>query len=280
MLSFARLARIARPCPAPSKPFSANFFSTATPKRPIPSNYFKQHPSTLVSGIRQARLKSGSFGHYRRYAANQFLLKGLIGVNVAVFGYQEYSKLQAQQGYMDGFRNYLQNWTLNLRDVENGYWWQMVTCIFSHGDIIHLGFNMFGFWGLGGWLTALPVTPGQFTLVVLGSGLAGSLFWLAQQQLKRQEGIHRPQARALGFSGALMGTVTAVACFVPREKVALLGVINMPLWMLVIAYGLYDGYFVNKGESRVAHGGHLGGMAFGLVYYFLRLRKLRYPGSI
>ena len=77
-----------------------------------------------------------------------------------------------------------------------------------------------------------------------------------------------------------MGTVTAVACFVPREKVALLGVINMPLWMLVIAYGLYDGYFVNKGESRVAHGGHLGGMAFGLVYYFLRLRKLRYPGSI
>lgn len=279
MLSFVRLARMARPCPAPSKPFSASFFSKATPKRPIPSNFFKQHSSTLVSGLRQARLKSGSFGPQRRFAANQFILKGFIGVNVALYGYHMYTWLQAKQGYMDNFKNYMQNWTMNLRDVKNGYWWQPVTCMFSHGGIIHIGFNMLTFWSLGRTLCAMPVTPGQFTLVVLGSGLAGSLSWLIQKELQEEAGAYKP-SRALGFSGAVTGTVTALACFMPREKIGLFGVINMPLWLFVVGYGLYDGYYLNGENNNVAHAGHLGGMAFSLAYYFVSLRKLRYPGSI
>ena len=125
----------------------------------------------------------------------------------------------------------------------------------------------------------MPITPGQFTLVVLGSGLSGSLLWLAQQELKEREGVYQPK-RALGFSGAVTGTVTALACFMPREKIALFGVVNLPLWLVVTAYGLYDGYYLNGESTKVAHAGHLGGMVFGLAYYFLRLRKLRYPGSI
>lgn len=279
MLSFVRLARMARPCPALRKPFSASFFSKATPKRPIPSSFFKQHSSTLVSGLRQARLKSGSFGPQRRFAANQFILKGFIGVNVALYGYHTYTWLQAKQGYMDNFKNYMQNWTMNLRDVKNGYWWQPVTCMFSHGGIMHIGFNMLTFWSLGRMLCAMPVTPGQFTLVVLGSGLAGSLSWLIQKELQEEAGAYKP-SRALGFSGAVTGTVTALACFMPREKIGLFGVINMPLWLFVVGYGLYDGYYLNGENNNVAHAGHLGGMAFGLAYYFVSLRKLRYPGSI
>jgi len=279
MLSFVRLARMARPCPAPSKPFSASFFSTTTSKRPVPSNFFKQQPSTLVPGVRQARLNSGGLGPRRRFAANQFILKGFIGVNVALFGYSTYTGVQAKQGYIDNFKNYMQNWTMNLRDVKNGYWWQPATSMFSHGGIMHIGFNMLTFWSLGRMLCAMPITPGQFTLVVLGSGLSGSLLWLAQQELKEREGVYQPK-RALGFSGAVTGTVTALACFMPREKIALFGMVNLPLWVFVTAYGLYDGYYLNGENSNVAHAGHLGGMAFGLAYYFLRLRKLRYPGSI
>ncbi|KAG9204616.1 hypothetical protein G6514_000400 [Epicoccum nigrum] len=180
---------------------------------------------------------------------------------------------------MDNFKKHMQNWTMNLRDVKNGYWWQTVTCMFSHGGFMHLGFNMLTFWSLGRMLCAMPVTPGQFTLVVLGSGLAGNLLWLAHQQLQEQAGKYRP-ARALGFSGAVTGTVTAAACFLPREKIGVFGVINMPMWMFVVGYGIYDGYYLNGENTQVAHAGHLGGMAFGLVYYFLRLRKLKFPGSI
>lgn len=208
-----------------------------------------------------------------------FILKGLLGINVAVFGYSIYAEAQARQGYKENFIKYYQNMTMNLRDVKNGYYWQIVTSMFAHGNLMHLGFNMLTFWSLGRALCALPVTPGQFTLIVLGSGLAGSLFWLAQKQVLSQSGV-QTQQRALGFSGALMGAITVVACFVPKETISIFGVIPLPLWLCVLGYGVYDGYYVNNENSRTAHAGHLGGMAFGLAYYFVKLRGLRYPGSI
>ncbi len=145
---------------------------------------------------------------------------------------------------------------------------------------MHLAFNLFTFWSLGGALCRLPVTPGQFTLIVLGSGLAGSLFWLVQKEMQEQAEGFPTRQRALGFSGALMGTVSVVACFMPRNQVALFGVIPIPLWLCVVGYGVYDGYYVNSENTRVAHAGHLVGLAFGLAYYFLKLRRLQYPGSL
>lgn len=180
---------------------------------------------------------------------------------------------------MANFRKYTQNMTMNLTEFKNGYYWQAFTSMFAHSNIVHLGFNMFTFWSLGGMLCALPVTPGQFTLIILGSGLAGSLFWAGQRQMKEQAGASNYQ-RALGFSGALMGAITVVACFVPKNTVQLFAVIPVPLWACVLGYGFYDGYYLNSENTRIAHAGHLGGMAFGLAYYFLKLRRLQYPGSI
>ncbi|KAF3004886.1 hypothetical protein E8E13_006163 [Curvularia kusanoi] len=274
---------MARPCPALRKPLSASFFSTATPRRPFPCNFFKQPSSTSLSRVKQTRSKSsGSFGHERRTAANLFILKGFIAINVAVFGFNIYTGVQAKQGYVDNFRKYIQNMTLNLRDFKNGYFWEPLTCIFAHADLMHIGFNMFTFWSLGRGLCMLPVTPGQFTFIVLGSGLAGSLSWLAQKQMRVQTGLESPNTpqRAMGFSGALMGTISVVASFMPREKIYFFGVVPVPLWLCVVGYGVYDGYYVNSEVSRTAHSGHLGGLAFGLAYYFLRLRRLRFPGSI
>ena len=208
-----------------------------------------------------------------------FLLKGLVGVNVAVFGYSIYATELAKQGYMDNFRKYYQNMTMSLRDVKNGYYWQTITCMFAHSGIMHIAFNMITFWSLGGALAALPVTPGQFMLIVFGSGLAGSLFWLGQENMKEQAGAVSRQ-RAMGFSGALIGAVTVVACFMPKNQVQLFGVVPVPLWLLTVGYAVYDGYYLNSENTRTAHAGHLGGLAFGVAYYFLKLRRLQYPGSL
>lgn len=264
-----------RPCPAVERSLSTRLFSTGAPKRPLPSNFFKQPSPTH----QQIRSYPGGFGPARQYAANKFLLNGFLGINVAVFGYSLYVTEQARGGYLDGFRKYHRNMTMNLREFKNGAYWQPLTSMFAHGNIMHIAFNMFTFWSLGGMLCRLPVTPGQFTLIVLGSGLAGSLFWLGQRQMQEQAGAP-PYQRALGFSGALMGAVTVVACFVPRNKVGLFGVIPVPLWACALGYAFYDGYYLNSENTRVAHAGHLGGMAFGLAYYFLKLRRLQYPGSI
>lgn len=81
--------------------------------------------------------------------------------------------------------------------------------------------------------------------------------------------------RGLGFSGALMGITSVAACLNPSARVALYGIVPVPLWGLVAGYAFFDGYYVNDANSRVAHAGHLGGLAFGVAYYLLRLRGLR-----
>ncbi|KAF3053495.1 hypothetical protein E8E11_010655 [Didymella keratinophila] len=279
MSSLFRLAGIARPFPALRKPLSNSFFSTAPPKRPLPSNFFRQPPQSLVSRLRQTRSYSNGFGQERRIAANNLLLKGLVGINVAVFGYSLYVTEQAKQGHIENFKNYYQNMTLNLKDFKNGHYWQTITCMFAHSGLMHIAFNMFTFYSLGGALATLPVTPSQFMLIIFGSGLAGSLFWLSQEQMKEETG--RPsRQRAMGFSGALVGAITVVSCFMPRNQVQLFGVVPIPLWLVTIGYAVYDGYYLNSENTRTAHAGHIGGLGFGLAYYFLKLRRLRYPGSI
>jgi membrane associated rhomboid family serine protease len=92
------------------------------------------------------------------------------------------------------------------------------------------------------------------------------------------QSTHQPHdhARGLGFSGAIMGLSTVAACLAPQAKFALYGIIPVPLWALVTGYAVYDGYYLNSAESRIGHAGHLGGLAFGVVYYLARLRGLRY----
>ncbi|KAJ4412827.1 hypothetical protein N0V91_000589 [Didymella pomorum] len=279
MSSHIRLAGMVRPGPALRKPLSTSYFSTAPPKRPLPVNFFRQPPQSLISRLRQARSYSSGFGEERRIATNELLLKGLVGVNVAVFGYSLYVTEQAKQGHIENFKKYYQNMTLNLKDFKNGYYHQALTSMFAHSGLMHIAFNMFTFYSLGGALAALPVTPGQFMVIIFGSGLAGSLFWLSQEQMKEESG--RPsRQRAMGFSGALIGAITVVSCFMPRNQVQLFGVVPIPLWLVTIGYAVYDGYYLNSENTRTAHAGHVGGLGFGLAYYFLKLRRLRYPGSI
>ncbi|KZM22593.1 serine-type endopeptidase [Ascochyta rabiei] len=208
------------------------------------------------------------------------LLKGLMGVNVAVWGYGMYARAQAKEGHPGNYFKFMQNMTMNLTEFKRGYYWQAVTSMFTHQDFFHIGANLFTFWYLGRGLAAMPVTPGQFMFIVLGSGLSGSLLWLAQQEQKLQAGDHNIRQRGLGFSGALLGATTVLACFQPRNTVHIYGIVPVPLGLVVLGYAFYDGYYLHSENSRVAHAGHLGGLAFGLAYYFLKLRRLRFPGSL
>lgn len=268
---------MARPYSGLRKPLCASFFSTATPKRPLHSNFFGQPLSFRVF---KGRSYSGGLGPERQYAANMVLLKGLMGVNLAVWGYGIYTFAQARQGYSENYRSFMQNMTMNVTEFKNGYYWQAITSVFTHENFLHIGFNLLTFWYMGRTLAALPVTLGQFMSIVLGSGLTGSLGWLAQQEQKQQAGGYNIRQRGLGFSGAVLGTLTVVACFQPRAKVYIYGILPLPLGLVALGYAAYDGYYLNSENTHTAHAGHLGGLAFGLAYYFLKLRKLQFPGSL
>ena len=74
-------------------------------------------------------------------------------------------------------------------------------------------------------------------------------------------------SRGLGFSGAVMGVGSLAACLFPHQKLLLYGVVPVPFWLLIGGYFVYDGYFLGSQNTGVAHGGHLGGLVTGLLFF-------------
>jgi membrane associated rhomboid family serine protease len=199
-----------------------------------------------------------------------------MGANIAIFSYAMYVQQQARSGYPGPYMTFMRNMSCNLTDViKNNYYYTVFTSTFTHVEPWHLAGNMFTAYYLGSFLCYAPViTPGRFLTIALGAGVAGSVGYLYQRYLANG-GVGRDMNRGLGFSGALMGITSVAACLAPTAKVYIYGIIPLPLWATVAGYAVYDGYYLNDGNSRVGHAGHLGGLAFGIAYYLLRLRGLR-----
>jgi membrane associated rhomboid family serine protease len=244
------------------------------------SSYF--HPSTspfprTTLSLSTARFYgNGGRSGADQVSANMAVLYSLMGINTAVFGYSMYAKAQAQSGFPQPYLSFMRNFSCNLTDVmRNGMWWTTLTMTFSHAGLWHFAGNMFTTYYLGQMVCYSPfITPMRLVTITLGAGLTGSLGFL-YNRFTATGGSGVDYHRGLGFSGALMGITSVAACLAPRAQVAIYGIIPMPLWGIVLGYGFYDGYYVNDSTTRVAHAGHLGGLAFGIVYYLLRLRGLK-----
>lgn len=128
--------------------------------------------------------------------------------------------------------------------VADGEWWRMISGAFLHASFIHIGFNMYLLWLLGG---ALERYAGPARMVaVYGSavlwGSAGAL-------------LLSPNALTVGASGGVFGLMAAVYLLERQRGVALLGsTVGMLLLLnLVITFVL----------PGISIGGHLGGIAGG-----------------
>lgn len=242
---------------------------------PLSRNFFISRPSTSNIGLgRSQHFSSGGYG-YSNYEANMRILYGLLGANLAVFGYAQYSKTLAQQGFPEKWLTFYRNMTLNLSEVQNRPW-TLITSTFTHINFWHLLGNAVTTYFLGQFLAAAPMmNPARILLITFGSGLAGSIGWLANRT-SRSAPRQYDRQRAMGFSGSVMGIMTVAACFNPTSKVLIYGIVPVPLWGLVAGYFVYDGYYLNSNNTQIAHAGHLGGLMFGFAYYFLKLRGLRF----
>ncbi|KAH8727218.1 hypothetical protein GQ44DRAFT_704679 [Phaeosphaeriaceae sp. PMI808] len=243
------------------------------------AGYFPPSNSRISSsnhfGLARSRFYHSWNPHFDP-SSNLSVLYSLMGVNIAIFGYGLYVKETAKAGFPQAWSQFYSNMTLNLTDVRNGAWWTMITSTFAHISFGHIAGNMFTTYFLGKFLCQAPIiTPLRLLTIALGSGLSGSVGYLySRYQTVGNHGIDNKHG--LGFSGALMGITSVAACLYPTSKVLIYGIVPMPLWALVAGYAFYDGYYLNDPNSRVAHSGHLGGLAFGITYYMLRLRGLRF----
>ncbi|KAJ4363788.1 40S ribosomal protein S26 [Ascochyta clinopodiicola] len=114
------------------------------------------------------------------------LLKGLMGVNVAVWGYGMYARAQAKEGHTENYVRFMQNMTMNLTEFKRGYYWQAATSMFTHQDFLHIGANLFTFWYLGRGLAAMPVTPGFYIFSAYPEASNQSTQYIYLQSLQNQ----------------------------------------------------------------------------------------------
>ena len=169
------------------------------------------------------------------------LTKILIAVNVAVFLWQVAAGGTLSQPYGRPF----QDGALNGFLVADGEWWWIVTAMFLHGSVIHLGLNMLFLWWIGSPVE-MALGRARFALIYFVSGLAGSAGAL----------ILDPNAFTVGASGALYGLLGAALVF-ERQRNYVLGGSALGIIVLNLALSFT--------VSGISIGGHLGGLAGGAL---------------
>jgi membrane associated rhomboid family serine protease len=146
--------------------------------------------------------------------------------------------------------------------------WTIITAMFVHIDFWHIFGNMLTLFFFGRVVYQL-VGTWWFLAVYFVGGIAGNAMFLW---------LGGPYSIAIGASGAIYALAGALVVMMPTMKVALWGIIQMPLWVFVIFFlGIWSIPYINP---YIGWQAHLGGFVIGLLaglffrtsrrFYFIR----------
>jgi membrane associated rhomboid family serine protease len=194
-----------------------------------------QGAQRVTRGVRRAAYEGGG----------ALVTKILIGINLAVYALNlaQGSSLSRTSGWLfdEGALVVLSPWG----GVGDGEWWRLITAVFLHGSLIHIGLNMVVLWIIGAPVEE-ALGRGRFLAIYLISGLAGSAGAL----------LFDPNAITVGASGAIFGILGA-AIVLERQGAYVLGGSAISLLVVNLAFT-----FAVPGISI---GGHLGGAIGGAL---------------
>jgi membrane associated rhomboid family serine protease len=239
----------------------------------IPAAVGFQCPECVKQGARQTRQNRGSYGGERSSNPRQTSLI-LIIANFVVFavitvagwivprwGIVQYLGLRPEGICvpLDAANTYYPgvgqaaclggggHW---IPGVADGAWWQVVTSMFTHVSIIHIGMNCLTLWFIG---PPLEMYLGRVRFLVTDflSGLVGSLavYWLSGNQ-----------TLSYGASGALFGVMGALFIVLWQQRGDFK---QLLLWIglnLVVTFLPFGG-----GAGSISWQAHLGGLVGGLA---------------
>ncbi|MDR1593985.1 MAG: rhomboid family intramembrane serine protease, partial [Prevotellaceae bacterium] len=162
---------------------------------------------------------------------------------------------------------------------------QLLTHMFMHADLMHLFFNMYALWLFGSKIER--VWGGKkFLFYYILTGLGAACLHLFIEYLKItnldiaeylaiQKIYGTPM---LGASGAVFGILLAFGMMFPQTELQLIipPVRLKAIWLVVI-YGVLELFLgVTQTMAGVAHFAHLGGMLFG----FIMVTYWKYRGTL
>jgi len=174
----------------------------------------------------------------------------IFGISAAVF----LGMALGAQGIWEFPTPELVQWGANLGALTiSGEWWRLLTNIFVHAGIIHIGFNMWCLWYLGELAEQL-YGAGTYGCIYLICGLGASL---------TSAGWH-PYVPSVGASGAIFGLAGALFTAIKLgefsvSRAALSGTLRS-LGAFVV-YNLIFGFAI----SGVDNAAHIGGLITGAI---------------
>jgi membrane associated rhomboid family serine protease len=152
----------------------------------------------------------------------------------------------------------------------------ILTAMFMHGGLLHIGGNMLFLWIFGNNIEDSMGKP-KFILFYLLGGLAATL-----AQTAVDPGSTTPN---LGASGAIAAVLGAYALLYPRARVVTLvfiiffvTVLELPALLVLggwFVLQLVDAGQTTGGGGGVAYFAHIGGFLFGLIAIKLFARRVR-----
>ncbi len=152
--------------------------------------------------------------------------------------------------------------------------WQLVTCMFMHGSIGHLFFNMYTLYLFGSVLENIWGTKKFLTFYFI-TGIGAGLFNILIQHLTGNFAL------MIGASGAIYGILMGYAMLYPDSILTLLfpPVSLKAKWFVLIFAGieLLLGLSNNPADN-VAHFAHLGGLVFAFLLLMFWKKKHRLYG--
>ncbi len=149
----------------------------------------------------------------------------------------------------------------------DGYYWQFLTYMFTHGGITHLGLNMLALFMFGGVMERVLGWK-KFTLLYFASGVGSALLHIAISGIS--------DIPLLGASGAVFAVLAAYAYKFPKNIIFVFPGIPVPAALLVtffVIFELFSGVFGL--QQGIANFGHLGGIISGLMLMFYWGREER-----
>ena len=187
----------------------------------------------------------------RQQSSSMAITQAIFGINVAVFigmALAGVSMLDNPSGQD------LVRWGANFGPLTvSGQWWRLLTCVFIHGGLLHIAFNMWCLWDLGRLAESI-YGHWSFAAVYLITGLAASLASL----------IWNPVVLSVGASGAIFGIAGAlIASFYLGEfslpRAAMAGTLRS--LAVFVGYNLFFGAVI----ARTDNAAHVGGLLMGLL---------------
>jgi membrane associated rhomboid family serine protease len=211
-----------------------------------------QCPACVQEGAQSTRQGRTAYGG-KRSGDPTLTSKVLIGINVAVW-----ALITATGGSLSVWFDrlallsvgrlllYPDGSTRQLVGVSDGASWQLVTSMFTHVHVWHIGINMLVLWFLGPQLEA-AVGRARFLALYFLSGLMGSAFvyWLTPE--------FTPTVGASGAIFGLVGGLLVIAIKVGADYSQFL------LWLGLSAV------ITIFGRGLISWQGHLGGLVGGVL---------------